>query len=190
MQAFIEQYGYVFVLLGTLFGGETVLAMAGFVAHRGYLLLPWVVAAGFIGNFAENQIWFLLGRRYGNRVIERHPLWKARIDKMDGWLTRHRIWAVIGVRFLAGLRTPGAVAIGMSDIPAAGFVVLNMAGALLWSVLVAIAGYLFGTAVQALTGDIKELELLFVALIGVIGVAGWLYLQMRHRREEMIHPQD
>jgi len=177
MEAFIEQYGYAFVAVGTLFGGETVLAMGGFAAHRGYMLLPWVVAAGCLGNFTENQVWFFLGRRYGTTVIDRHPSWKVRIDKMDSWLTRYRVLAVIGVRFLAGFRTAGALAIGMSDIPTVRFVVLNLVASLLWAIVVAAAGYFFGTAVQALMGDVKDLELFLLALIGATGVAGWLYLR-------------
>ena len=183
MEAFIEQYGYAFVLMGTLFGGETVLAMAGFAAHRGYLLLPWVVVVGCFGNFADTLIWFLLGRRCGTAVMRRYPAWQPRIDRMDNWLTRYRIPAVIGVRFLAGFRTPGSLAIGMSDIPVLSFAVWNLVGAFLWAVVVAIVGYFFGTAVEALIGDIKDLELVLLVLIGVMGVAGWLYVRGRHRRK-------
>jgi membrane protein DedA with SNARE-associated domain len=182
MEAFIDQYGYAFVVVGTLFGGETVLAMAGFAAHRGYLLFPWVVVAGCIGNFTENQVWFLLGRRYGTIVIDRHPMWKTRIEKMDSWLTRYRVLAIIGVRFLAGFRTPGALAFGMSDIAVGSFMVLNLFGALLWALVVAVVGYFFGTAAQALMGDVKDLELLLVAFIGATGIAGWLYFRVRYRR--------
>ena len=93
------------MLIGTLFGGETILAMGGFVAHRGYLLLPWVIVVGCIGNLVENQIWFFVGRHYGAAIIEKYPKWKSRIDRMDAWLARYRILAVVGVRFLAGFRT-------------------------------------------------------------------------------------
>jgi membrane protein DedA with SNARE-associated domain len=186
MQLFIEQYGYIFVFLGTLFGGETVLAMAGFVAHRGYLLLPWVIVIGWAGNFTDTLIWFLLGRYFGNAVIRRYPAWQPRIDKMDNWLIRYRAPAVIGVRFFAGFRTPANLAIGMSDIPLLSFLLLNLVGAFLWAVVIATVGYFFGTAVKALMGDLKDLELLLVALMGVMGVAGWLYLRWRHRRQAVV----
>lgn len=181
MEAFIEQYGYAFVFVGTLFGGETVLAMAGFAAHRGYLLVSWVIVVGCVGNFVDTLIWFLLGRRCGNAVIRRYPAWQPRIDQMDNWLNRYRVPAVIGVRFLAGFRTPANVAIGMSDIPLLSFLGLNLVGALLWAVVVAAVGYFFGTAVEALMGEIKDLEVLLIALIGVVGVVAWASLRWRHR---------
>lgn len=187
MEAFIENYGYAFVIVGTLFGGETVLALAGFAAHRGYLLFSGVVAAGCVGNFAENQIWFVLGRRYGASMRTRYPSWSLRIDRMDRWLGRYRALAVIGVRFLAGLRTPGALAIGMSDIPWPVFMILNLAGALLWACVVSAAGYFFGTAVEALVGDLKDVELLVFAAIGSLGLAYWLW-RLRHRGSGLLAP--
>jgi hypothetical protein len=52
LESFLAKYGYIAILLGTVFEGETIMIMGGFSAHRGYLdLLPWVVLAGFAGNF-------------------------------------------------------------------------------------------------------------------------------------------
>ena len=47
LESFLAKYGYIAILLGTAFEGETIMIMGGFSAHRGYLeLLPWVVLAG------------------------------------------------------------------------------------------------------------------------------------------------
>lgn len=181
IEAFIENYGYAFVLIGTLLGGETVLAMAGLAAHRGYLAFSGVVAAGCIGNFAENQIWFVLGRKCGATMVARHPSWCVRIEQVDRWLRYYRIVAVIGVRFLAGFRTPGTLAIGMSDIPVLSFVGLNLIGALLWASVVTAAGYFFGAAVEALVGDLKDIEFILMAAIALIGLSGWLFVRLRRR---------
>ena len=73
LESFLTKYGYVAILLGTAFEGETIMIMGWFSAHRGYLkLLPWVVLAGFVGNFIQNQVYFVLGRRYGNRMVEKN----------------------------------------------------------------------------------------------------------------------
>ena len=53
-ESFLAKYGYIAILLGTVFEGETIMIMGGFSAHRGYLdLLPWVILAGFVGNFIQ-----------------------------------------------------------------------------------------------------------------------------------------
>jgi membrane protein DedA with SNARE-associated domain len=90
LESFLAKYGYIAILLGTAFEGETIMIMGGFSAHRGYLeLLPWVVLAGFVGNFIQNMIYFVLGRRYGNQMLEKHPDWKPRLQQVkvkDEWL--------------------------------------------------------------------------------------------------------
>ena len=73
-ESLLAKYGYVAILLGTAFEGETIMIMGGFSARRGYLkLLPWVVLAGFAGTFIQNQVYFVLGRRYGKRTMDKHP---------------------------------------------------------------------------------------------------------------------
>jgi len=54
LESFFTKYGYIAILLGSVFEGETIMIMGGFSAHRGYLeLLPWVVLSGFAGNFIK-----------------------------------------------------------------------------------------------------------------------------------------
>ncbi|HMB24652.1 MAG TPA: hypothetical protein VKP08_17530, partial [Anaerolineales bacterium] len=66
----ISQFGYPALVLGLLLEGETVLVLAAFMAHRGYLQLPWVILIGLIVTFASDQFFFWLGRTKGNQFIE------------------------------------------------------------------------------------------------------------------------
>jgi membrane protein DedA with SNARE-associated domain len=45
LASLIQEYGYAAVFAGTFIEGETVLIMAGFAAHRGYLVLPSILEA-------------------------------------------------------------------------------------------------------------------------------------------------
>jgi membrane protein DedA with SNARE-associated domain len=181
LESFLAKYGYIAILLGTVFEGETIMIMGGFSAHRGYLkLLPWVILAGFVGNFIQNQVYFILGRRYGSRTVEKHPDWKPRLQQVSGWLQRFQSSLIIGMRFVPGFRTIGGVAIGMSDVSAGRFVVLNLIGAVLWAVVIGILGYLCGHAIELIMGDIKHLEV--PILIGIAVVGGLLFFFHRRRR--------
>lgn len=71
--ALIQQYGYLAVAVGCLLEGETVLLLAGFAAHRGYLAWPAVLAVAALAGFAGDMIFFLLGRRHGPRMLARWP---------------------------------------------------------------------------------------------------------------------
>ncbi len=181
LETFLAKYGYIAILLGTAFEGETIMIMGGFSAHRGYLkLLPWVVLAGFVGNFIQNQVYFILGRRYGNRTVEKHPDWKPRLQQVQSWLARYRSFLIVGLRFVPGFRTIGGVAIGMSDVSTGRFVVLNLIGAVLWAVVIGVLGFLCGHVLELIMGEIKHLEV--PILIGIAVVGGLLFFVHRRRR--------
>jgi membrane protein DedA with SNARE-associated domain len=181
LESFLAKYGYIAILLGTAFEGETIMIMGGFSAHRGYLeLLPWVVLAGFVGNFIQNMIYFVLGRRYGNRMLEKHPDWKPRLQQVNGWLERFQSLLSIGLRFVPGFRTIGGVAIGMSDVSTGRFIFLNLIGAVLWAVFIGVLGYLCGHVLELIMGDIKHLEV--PILVGIAVVGGLLFFVHRRRR--------
>jgi membrane protein DedA with SNARE-associated domain len=181
LETFLAKYGYIAILLGTAFEGETIMIMGGFSAHRGYLkLLPWVVLAGFVGNFIQNQVYFILGRRYGNRTVEKHPDWKPRLQQVQSWLARYRSFLIVGLRFVPGFRTIGGVAIGMSDVSAGRFVVLNLIGAALWAVVIGVLGFLCGHVLELIMGEIKHLEV--PILIGIAVIGGLLIFWHRRRR--------
>jgi membrane protein DedA with SNARE-associated domain len=181
LESFLAKYGYIAILLGTAFEGETIMIMGGFSAHRGYLeLLPWVVLAGFVGNFIQNMTYFVLGRRYGNRMLEKHPDWKPRLQQVNGWLERFQSLLSIGLRFVPGFRTIGGVAIGMSDVSTGRFIFLNLIGAVLWAVVIGVLGYLCGHVLELIMGDIKHLEV--PILVGIAVVGGLLIFWHRRRR--------
>ena len=43
IETIIAAYGYPALFVGTVLEGESILVIAGFLAHRGLLFLPWVV---------------------------------------------------------------------------------------------------------------------------------------------------
>ncbi|MBK5101143.1 MAG: hypothetical protein JJE15_09160 [Desulfobacteraceae bacterium] len=42
LESLIDTYGYLAILVGTFFEGETILILGGLAAYREYLGLPWV----------------------------------------------------------------------------------------------------------------------------------------------------
>src|SRR5688572_910679 len=104
LAALIQQYGYAAVFVGSVLEGETLLALAGVAAHRGYLSLHWVMAVAAAGAFLGDQLCFLIGRRFGGLVLARWPRFEAPIARADALLARRGAVLVIGLRFMYGLR--------------------------------------------------------------------------------------
>jgi membrane protein DedA with SNARE-associated domain len=182
LEQFLQTYGYWAVLLGTFIEGETILILAGFAAHRGYLDLPLVLLAAFAGSLMGDQFFFYLGRRHAEAFIRRRPVWAAKLERARRLMDRHRTPLILGFRFLYGFRTVMPFAIGISRTSVARFVLLNAAGALVWSVAVGGGGYLFGNALELLLGNLKHYESALFGLIAVAGAGVWgVYLLRRCR---------
>lgn len=177
----VAQYGYLAVFVGALVEGETMLVIAGFAAHQGYLSLPWVVALALCGGVLGDQACFLLGRRYGATLLARFPQLQPGIARVDLLLQRYHAWLIIGTRFMYGLRIAGPITIGMSRFPAWRFAALNLIGAALWAPLVAGAGYLFGHALELLFVDIRRFEEAALLVLFVFAATAWLRRWRRRR---------
>ena len=158
LASLIQNWGYPAVFAGSLIEGETILALAAVAAHRGYLALPWVIAVAAAGGFLGDQIYFLVGRFGGDRVLARWPTLRPGAERVRQLLERYDTPLILGVRFLYGLRTVGPIAIGMSRVPWLRFAALNLVGAIVWAGLVAGIGYALGEALTRLLGDLKHIE--------------------------------
>jgi membrane protein DedA with SNARE-associated domain len=183
LESIVDTYGYLAVLLGTFLEGETILVLGGFAAHRGYLALPWVIVAAFFGSLCGDQLFFFLGRKHSQAVLARRPAWKARADKANRLLERFRAPFILIFRFLYGLRTVSPFVIGMSSVPVRQFIFLNAIGALVWAVVVGTGGYLFGSALEVVIGDVKRYEVEALLAIAIIGILVWtLHFYRRRKR--------
>ena len=158
MEELIARFGYLAVLAGTFFEGETVPVLAGFAANQGLLRLDLVMLCAFAGSFCGDQLWFWIGRRYGKTWLAKHPKSAAAADKVGKLLDRWGDWFVLSFRFLYGLRAVSPVAIGLSSISALRFAVLNLISAAVWAVAVGSLGYAFGQAIEGMMGRLKVWE--------------------------------
>jgi membrane protein DedA with SNARE-associated domain len=175
----IDSYGYIAVAIGAFLEGETVLALAGLAAYRGYLDFYTVVVVAMICGFAGDQFYFFLGRRNGARILERFPHARERAHRFDDLLRRFHAPLIVLIRFMYGFRIIGPVLLGMGRVPSWKFIVFNFIGAAIWAPLIAGIGYLFGEIVESVLHDLKRVEIwLFAGMLA----AGLLLLAIRHWR--------
>jgi membrane protein DedA with SNARE-associated domain len=172
----LSQYGYFALFAGCILEGETLLLLAGIAAHGGYLSYPIVVLVAFVGGTLGDQIYFFVGRRYGDALLGRWTHLEVPAARVRRLIDRHSALLIVAVRFMYGLRLIGPVVIGMSSVSTWRFVVFNMIGAAIWALGVSGVGYLFGHAIEWLFADLELFEKL--ALVGALAVVA-LLLMMR-----------
>lgn len=182
----LARYGYLAVLAGTMLEGETVVLVAGFLAHQGYLSVPWIIIFAVAGSSISDQGLFFLSRLRGAKFVARFPRAGNRVRVMAARMSRRPValtaFALL-FRFFYGFRNIAPLFLGMSPIPTLHFVLLNALGAVIWAVCFSLGGYFFAAALSAVLGTLARYEVIIVAGLLLCGGAFALYRRWRRPEE-------
>ncbi len=140
----LETYGYIILLVGSFFEGESIVITAGFLSYQGVLSLPICILLAFTGSVLADQILFFVGRKYGPGFISRRPQWQEKSKKVFDHLHKHSTLFIMGFRFIYGIRTISPIVIGASGVPIKRFAVLNILAGAIWATLSCGIGYILG----------------------------------------------
>lgn len=177
----IAHYGYAALVIGSLAEGETVTLLGGVAAHQGLLKFPLVVISVALGGMIGDQLLYLLGRRYGGKLLRRFSRHQDKIHRAQKMIQQRPYLFVIGTRFMYGFRVIGPLLIGASHLPPKVFLPLNILGALAWALIFTTLGYMGGEVIapwlQNLDQHLKHWIWLILA-IALVVVARWL---LKHR---------
>lgn len=173
---------YPLAFIWAFFEGETFVIFGGMAAHLGVLDLRLLIVTVWLGSFCGDQMWFWIGRRWGNRALDRIPGARPRAERVFGWLDRYGVGFILSFRFLYGVRNVASIAVGTSSMPWRRFLVWNFIAAGLWALIFAFAGYLLGEAAAGI-GEYGPKILVGVLVVAALAGFGWRHLgRIRRRR--------
>lgn len=173
---------YLVTVLWAFLEGESFVILAGAAAYHGALNLPLLIASAWFGSFAGDQFYFLLGRRYGQRLLDRFPRWRGGVDQALRLLHDYHIGFILSFRFIYGVRNVASFAVGMSEVRWTRFVVLNFIAAGVWASAFAGTGFLLAKAFEAVLGDVART--FGLVMLAVFLIVAWAVLRMHRRRQE------
>jgi len=173
IEALLQTYGYYALFIGTFLEGETILVLAGFLAHQGYLELRWVILLAFLGSLSGDTLVFHIGRWKGRGFLARRPHWDKRAARVQRALDKYQTYVVLSFRFFYGLRNITPFVIGSTGFSPRRFFLLNATGAAIWAVVVGSAGYVFGEAIRLFLADVKKYERLLLLAVALGGCVLW-----------------
>jgi membrane protein DedA with SNARE-associated domain len=194
IEQYMLAYGYWAVFFGVMLEnaglpvpGETILLVGGYFAsaHPAQFNLIRVMATAAIGAVIGDNIGFAIGHHFGRPLLLRIGrfffLTPKRIEHMENYFESHGNKTILVARFITGLRVFAALLAGASrKMPWRVFLVYNMAGAILWAVVITILGYVFGQSLPLLVKWVgRSGTILLIALV-VIGLIIWR--MRRHRK--------
>ncbi len=163
---------------GVPFPGEALLLAASAWAAARHHSIVLVVLFAFLGATAGADVGYLLGYRGGRPFIERFGSFlrirPEHIARAELFFARHGDKAVLGARFILGLRTWGSMLAGMAHMPFWRFQMFSALGGLMWASVVGVAGYLLGSNLPLLEAVIRAIGaggLIILFLIVLVLVA-------------------
>src|ERR671910_814289 len=168
--AFLETGAFV----GLAIPGETAVVVGGVVASTGRVELIPLIGLVWIAATAGDLVSFLLGRRYGRALVERHGkrvrLDECRVHRVERFYDRHGGSAVLLGRFVGVVRAVSPFIAGSSGFALRRFLPWSVAGALAWATAFTLVGYAFSESFAS-SGDMAARVALGVVLLAAY-VAG------------------
>jgi len=193
IEQYMLAYGYWAVFFGVMLEnagvpvpGETILLIAGYFASTGKFHLGLVMLIAATGAVVGDNIGFAIGHHYGRNVLLRVGrfffLTPKRFAHMENYFERHGNKTILVARFITGLRVFAALLAGASKMPWRVFIVFNVAGAVLWSVVITTLGYLFGQSLPLLVKWVGRSGTILLISAIVIGIVVWRV--RKHRKSK------
>jgi membrane protein DedA with SNARE-associated domain len=161
--------------------GEVAVLTAGFLCRRGLMSLQAVMFFAFCGTLITEQSLFFVGRRYGEIILKKYPKLSEKSANAIEFLRKYNATFIFGSRFIYGIRNISPLVIGMAGITPLKFSLLNIPAAMIWSVLVAGAGYVFADVLESTKEHMQYIQLGALGVL-LIALACFLYHKKCPRR--------
>jgi membrane protein DedA with SNARE-associated domain len=181
-------YGALFAILfveyaGLPVPGETVLLGAGVLVGAGHLALPLVLIFAVTAAILGDVVGYAVGKRGGRRLLLRPGWFVARRHRMlhgaEHFFARYGGIAVFLSRWVPGARYLTALTAGAAEMNYRHFMVFNVAGAVVWVVmLVGLSAY-FGAPAAA---SISLFGLLFAGIGAALAWARAIIARRQYAR--------
>lgn len=183
LTALLHSYGYAALVIGAFLEGETIVLLAGVLAHQGYLSPVPAALCAFAGSLSSDQLMFYLGRMKGNAILHRFPRLEKKAPKVRDLLARYETPLILGFRFIYGVRNLTPILMGMGNVNQWKFLILNVVSAALWASSFIAAGYFFGRALAAFIRFHSHADKAVLVLVLVVVAACGIWLWRRKKRE-------
>jgi membrane protein DedA with SNARE-associated domain len=158
---------------------EIIMPLAGYMVTQRRLTFVGIVAAGTLGSVLGSLPLYLLGKRIGEkrleRLAERYGAWLTistdDVRRAGNWFDKHGPLAVFTCRLIPGIRSLISIPAGIHRMNAAAFLFYTAIGTSLWTALLAYAGYLLGAGFKNIDDYLDPAAYVVFGAIAVIYVA-------------------
>lgn len=191
----IGQYGYAGITLILILGGlglpipeEAPIMVAAILTRNGQMSAVPALASCMSGVLLGDFVVYLLGYFYGEKVLSfpltRRFLTRQREAQIKGYFHRHGFRILVSGRLVPGFRTAAYLTAGILKLPMLRLLLTDLIAATLSTSIMFGLGYLFANTIQKGIHEVQQ----WLALLLVVGVAGWLLYRYERARRDAGRP--
>lgn len=186
----ISGYGYLFLFIALLVEGPAVTAAGAFAATLGYFNIYIVLLLSILGNLLPDALCYAVGfwgrRKFVDKYSRYFRLTKERIDRIEKLSEEHIGKALLLVKLVPFLATPGLIIAGATRMPIKKYAWWSVIITLPSSLLFLIVGYYSGAAYQT-ANHYVNLGAYLIAFIIILFIAiSYFYKKLAKKLAEGI----
>ena len=174
----VSQYGLVIVFFGMMVEGTSMILISGVLCYLGILSFGATLSIAILGSVFSDQMWFFLGRYYGQSILTKFPTFESRSKEVFSSIRSNADFIAATSRFVVGGPLIFPLILGLKYYSRKKFTFFNTLGDTVWAFLGLSLGYFLGTAIEKLFGKIERFEHLLLIILLIITMV-WFY---KHRR--------
>lgn len=180
LETLLTAWGLPAIFAGTIVEGEGVAFLGGVLAHRGLFSYEAAAVAATGGAIVIDQVMFHIGRHSTRIPFARRLLAKPLAQKALARLGQRPVLWGLAMRFVYGMKTAGALALGASGIAPLTYLILDLISATIWAHLTTALGFGASHTIEVLLGRLSLHRHLAIAILVV--VAATVLATLTHRR--------
>ncbi len=184
LTSLVSQYGLWIVFFGMMTEGTIMIILSGVLCYLGMLSLAETIPVAIFGALIGDQFWYFIGKFYSQHILNRFPLLKQRVEKLEHSVKKRGVWLAFSGRFIYTGAILFPVTLGTYGYLHKKFTLFNTLGIIIWSVSGISLGYILGTGAEHVFGKIEKIEH-FIGLVFIIIFLVWLIKPYFNSREKV-----
>jgi membrane protein DedA with SNARE-associated domain len=152
--------------------------------------MGFAILAATLGSLVGASILYGISRWAGQERLEewigRYGKWimlsRGDLNKSLGWFTRYGSWAVFICRLIPGIRSLVSIPAGLAAMPFARFLLLTLAGSVVWNTALIGAGFMLGQNWSQIEALISPLSKVVYVAVG-LAVMAFFFQRLARRRK-------
>jgi membrane protein DedA with SNARE-associated domain len=175
MLELLQQYQYIFLFIGVIIGGETVIVPAVYLVLTKIFNLGFFLSITIVATVISDTAWYLFGRYVPWEKMNRYRAISKRkelLSKFGVRFDRRALWYLYISKFVYGTRILAQVLSGLRRIPYWKYILVNTLAILSWITLIFLLGLGVYSGFGAYKQRVGDLQIFtfFVAVFVLISI--------------------